>query len=119
MWVDSHNHLQDSRAGDSAALISGMREAGVEHCVVNATRESDWLEVFKQLPRDRILLETDAPDMLPPAEIITHPLEENHNHPANLAAIGRALAEAMEIHPQDLADLTRSNARACFGEFPG
>lgn len=262
MWVDSHNHLQDPRAGDSAALISAMREAGVAHCVVNATCESDWaeveklaaaepdfispafgihpwhahtasrdwlgnlrgllekyprasvgecgldqwisfpdlavqrpvfldqlglareldravtihclkawgalfevfddapppprflmhsfngsieiarrliplgaffsfsgyflhprksavLEVFKQLPRDRILLETDAPDMLPPAEVIRHPLPENHNHPANLAAIGQALAKAMEMPPEVLADLTRANACACFGKFPG
>lgn len=262
MWVDAHNHLQDPRAGDSSALLAAMRGAGVEHCVVNATREADWaavekladaepdfispafgihpwqahtaagdcleklrallekypcasvgecgldgwisepgldvqrpvfigqlrlarelerpvmihclkawgplfeafdeapppprflmhsfngsieiarrliplgaffsfsghflhprksavLGVFKQLPRDRILLETDAPDMLPPAEIISHPLPENHNHPANLAAIGHALAKAMEMPPQALADLTRANARCCFGEFPG
>jgi TatD DNase family protein len=77
-------------------------------------RKSAVLEVFRQLPHDRILLETDAPDMLPPREIITHPLPENHNHPANLPAIGRALAAELGMPPEDLAELTRDNAKRCF-----
>ena len=78
-------------------------------------RKAAVLDVFRQLPRDRILLETDAPDMLPPAEIITHLLPENHNHPANLPAIGRALAPALGMEPSDLAELTTRNFHACFG----
>lgn len=78
-------------------------------------RKAAVLDVFRQLPKDRILLETDAPDMLPPEEIITHPLEEKRNHPANLAAIGNALAEALGMGAEDLADLTRENAGRCFG----
>jgi TatD DNase family protein len=73
------------------------------------------LDVFRQLPRDRILLETDAPDMLPPAEIIRHPLPDHLNHPANLPAIGRALAAALGMPADELADLTRANAEAFFG----
>ena len=80
-------------------------------------RKSAVLDVFRQLPHDRILLETDAPDMLPPGEIITHPLPENHNHPANLPAIGQGLAEALGISPEALAELTHDNARRCF-EIP-
>jgi TatD DNase family protein len=77
-------------------------------------RKADVLEVFRQLPRDRILLETDAPDMLPPSEIIRHQLPENSNHPANLPAIGRALASALGMPADELADLTRVNAAAFF-----
>ncbi len=77
-------------------------------------RKSAVLEVFRQLPPERILLETDAPDMLPPPDFITHPLPENHNHPANLPAIGKALAEALGMEPETLAALTRENARRCF-----
>ena len=79
------------------------------------SRKSAVLEVFRQLPADRILLETDAPDMLPPPEIITHPLPENQNHPANLPAIGRALAAALGMPPEALATLTCENAQRCFG----
>jgi TatD DNase family protein len=81
-------------------------------------RKSAVLDVFRQLPPDRILLETDAPDMLPPGETITHPLPENRNHPANLSAIGQALAAALGMPPADLADLARANARRCFDLRP-
>jgi TatD DNase family protein len=79
-------------------------------------RKSAMLEVFRQLPHDRLLLETDAPDMLPPEEIITHPLPGNHNHPANLPAIGHALARVLGMTPEAVANLTRDNARRCFGD---
>ena len=78
-------------------------------------RKSAMLEVYRQLPHERILLETDAPDMLPPDEIITHPLPDNHNHPANLPAIGHALAATLAMTPESLAEITRDNARRCFG----
>jgi TatD DNase family protein len=78
-------------------------------------RKSAVPGVFRQLPPDRILLETDAPDMLPPADFISHPLPDKQNHPANLAAIGRALAAALAIEPERLADLTTQNSARCFG----
>lgn len=78
-------------------------------------RKASVVEVFRQLPPDRILLETDAPDMLPPEEAITHPLAENRNHPANLVAIGNALAETLDIKAHSLDTLTAQNALKCFG----
>ena len=256
-WFDSHNHLQFFRLGEAEPLLAAMRSAGVTHCVVNSTRESDWeavaelaeihpemivpafgihpwhahqlgalwqqrlrgllerfpragvgecgldrwvaapgvaaqapvflkqlhiaremdrtvtihcvrawgilldmlaahaplprlvlhsfagsletarrllalgayfslsgqallprkaslLEVFRHLPRQRVLLETDAPDMLPPPEYVSHPLSANRNHPANLPAIAGALATALGLSAEDLADLTTANARVCF-----
>jgi hypothetical protein len=44
-WIDAHNHLQDPRLGDHDAIIRSMREAGIEKCIVNATREDDWSKV--------------------------------------------------------------------------
>lgn len=77
--------------------------------------KSRMIEVFRRLPSERILLETDAPDMTPPAPFITHPLTENLNHPGNLASIGIALAAALDKSPESLAETTRSNTQACFG----
>jgi TatD DNase family protein len=54
-------------------------------------RKQNVLDVFKKLPKDRILLETDAPEMMPPDEFIDFPLEENVNHPANLGKIADEL----------------------------
>lgn len=53
------------------------------------TRKRKVLEVFKRLPKDRILLETDAPEMAPPPELMNFPLEEGINHPANLGTIAQ------------------------------
>jgi TatD DNase family protein len=59
--------------------------------------------VFQALPIDRILLETDAPDMTPPPEFTSNPQPANINHPANLATIGNALAGLLDTPPRLLA----------------
>ena len=56
-------------------------------------RKRKVLEVFKKLPQDRILLETDAPEMIPPDGFVKFPLGKDINHPANL----RAIAEEFEL----------------------
>jgi Tat protein secretion system quality control protein TatD with DNase activity len=48
------------------------------------------LEVFRRLPKDRILLETDAPDMIPPEDFVKFSLGAGVNHPANLRRIAEA-----------------------------
>lgn len=78
-------------------------------------RKAAILDVFKKLPMDRILLESDAPDMLPPFASISHPLKAGLNHPANLAMIGEALAVKFKIPVEELAKITRENTRQCFG----
>ncbi len=79
-------------------------------------RRAAVLDVFRQLPPERILLETDAPDMLPPPAWVSHPLPDSCNHPANLPAIGRGLAAALGMPVADIANLTTRNARACFAD---
>ncbi len=59
-------------------------------------RKRKVLEVFRQLPRDRILLETDAPEMMPPEKFLEFPLAEGINHPGNLSAIGDVFEQEME-----------------------
>lgn len=48
-------------------------------------------DAFRQVPRDRLLIETDAPDQVPPPQQVVHPLLDAGgspiHHPANLAAI--------------------------------
>ena len=58
-------------------------------------RKAKMLEVFRKLPEDRILLETDAPDMIPPEELIGFPLAEGVNHPANLRGIAETFDTEM------------------------
>lgn len=78
-------------------------------------RKHAVLDVFRQIPQERILLETDAPDMLPPDEHVILPLPGKLNHPANLPAIGAALADHLTMQACQLAQLTRGNTAAWLG----
>ncbi len=63
------------------------------------------LEVFREVPEDRLLLESDAPDMLPPDTLrIAQCQDPDLNHPANIAAIYTAYAHWRGI---DLPEATR------------
>lgn len=81
-------------------------------------RKAAVVDVFRALPIHRILLESDAPDMTPPADFITHPLLPPLNHPANLPAIGRALAAALGLPPAQLATRLRHNFSAFLTAAP-
>jgi TatD DNase family protein len=78
-------------------------------------RKAKVLDAFKSVPPDRLLLETDAPDMLPPPEFIDHPLPDEQNHPANLPRIATGLAAALGISPDRLAEITAANHAGFFG----
>lgn len=72
-------------------------------------RKAAVIDVFRALPLDRILLESDAPDMTPPVNFITHPLPSLLNHPANVPAIGQALAVLLDLPPAQLASRLHQN----------
>ena len=58
-------------------------------------------EAFQHIPPNRILIETDAPDMMPPSHTITHALPEKLNHPANLVAIHQHTSEFLDLSQID------------------
>lgn len=64
-------------------------------------------KTIRSIPRERILLETDAPDLPPPGT--TSP-----NTPANLPMIGAALAGILEMDTGELARITSANAQEAF-----
>jgi len=65
-------------------------------------RKASVRRTFQQIPPDRLLIESDAPAMLPPPEFITHPLTDEQNHPANLPLILPPLARLLEIQEEKL-----------------
>lgn len=73
-------------------------------------RKAKVVDVFRQLPKDRVLVETDAPDMLPPRDWVGVDLGDQ-NHPANLPTIAGELAVRLGMDRKGLADLTSANAR--------
>lgn len=77
-------------------------------------RKARVVEAFRAVPAERLLLETDAPEMRPPDECVSHPLPDGHNHPANLPAIARALAARLGRDPDELVASCERNARRFF-----
>ncbi|WP_188828682.1 TatD family hydrolase [Nocardia camponoti] len=65
-------------------------------------------EAAKLVPDDQILVETDAPFLTP------HPYRGAPNESYCLPYTVRALAEAREQDPQELADITAANARRLY-----
>lgn len=78
-------------------------------------RKVKVLEAFTSLPLDRILLETDAPDMLPPEKWISHPLKDKLNHPANLSSIAQSLATILDLSPEAMSAQLERNFQQYFG----
>ena len=78
-------------------------------------RKAAVLETFRQLPPDCVLLETDAPDMLPPVDQVRHPLPDDANHPANLPTIAATYAERTGVSLETLAARNEENFVRFFG----
>jgi TatD DNase family protein len=76
-------------------------------------------ETFKKVPAGRLLIETDAPDQLLPADKILFPLADENgqplNHPANLPAVYSGLAEFLGENLESLAAQVEENFLRVFG----
>jgi TatD DNase family protein len=72
------------------------------------------------IPRERILVETDAPALCPTPEFRVHELPpaadgSEQNHPANLVRNNAELARTMGVTPEESAALTCANFARLFG----
>ena len=81
-------------------------------------RKQRQRETFRHVPADRLLIETDAPDQLLPAEEILQPLAgaggRPLNHPANLPAVYAGLAEFFGEKTGSLALRVEENFQRVF-----
>lgn len=80
-------------------------------------KKQDRWEVFRRLPKDRILIETDAPDMTPPSKFTEFKLdtESSANHPANLRAIYSLASKALHWDEDEMAAQIEKNFLRLFG----
>jgi TatD DNase family protein len=86
-------------------------------------RKSAARDVFRRLPADRLLIETDAPSLAPPPEHNRFPLTddatgESLNHPGNLGVALEGLAEVRASSLEEIARLTTENFMRLFGPGP-
>lgn len=76
--------------------------------ILTFPRSNELREIARDLPAERLLVETDAPYLAPV------PFRGKRNEPAHVAHTARVLAELLNLTPDALADLTTTNFRRLF-----
>lgn len=76
--------------------------------ILTFPKAQELREIARDLPADRLLVETDAPFLAPV------PRRGRINEPAYVAHTARVLAEVRGSMPEDLAELTTANFRRLF-----
>lgn len=75
---------------------------------VTFKRSVNLHEVAQNVPLDRLMIETDSPYLAP------EPVRGRRNDPRNVAHICRFIAQLRGMDAQELADITRENAKAFY-----
>ena len=109
--------------GGPAEMVPGFVKLGAYFSIspyFAHPRKATQLAVFGQIPLDRLLAETDAPDMWPPDDQNPHPLQstDGHalNHPANLTVSYDLLAKLHGLDAAEVEQRIARNYRAVFGD---
>jgi TatD DNase family protein len=109
--------------GGSREMIGGFAKLGA-YFSISGQFAQDWKKRqrghFHDVPRERLLIETDAPFMLPPGEWMTHPMNdpatgEAIQHPANIGAIYRYVAGFLGEPIEAIAARVEENFLRLFG----
>jgi TatD DNase family protein len=85
---------------------------GITGWICDERRGKHLLELVREIPRNRLLLETDAP-YLTPRDLKPQP-KARRNEPAFLAHILKAVARALGRPPEEVAAETSRNATELF-----
>ena len=85
---------------------------GITGWICDERRGKHLVELVREVPDDRLLLETDAP-YLTPRDLHPQP-KARRNEPAFLPHIARAVARALGRPVEEVAAATTRNARALF-----
>jgi TatD DNase family protein len=109
--------------GGPAELVPGFARLGAYFSFNGAflaRRKTRHHLAFRAVPAERLLVETDAPALVPPAEWLTHPLPPSAegkpvNHPANLAATYEGLAQLRQVPLAELTAQVQQNFERLFG----
>ena len=86
---------------------------GITGWICDERRGKHLLELVREIPRERLLLETDSP-YLTPRDMRPQP-KARRNEPAFLPHVARTVARALGQPLEDVAAATTANARRLFG----
>ena len=102
--------------GDKAELHACLDlglHIGITGWICDERRGAHLLELVRDIPADRLMLETDSP-YLTPRDMHPQP-KARRNEPSHLPHILRAVARALGKPPEQVAEETTRNAKAFFG----
>ncbi len=122
-------HDRDAH-GDTLDILKSTKPKGVVHCfsgskemareiirlgmyiglngVITFPNARKSLEVVKEIPIERLVLETDSPYLAPT------PVRGKRNDSSNIPYIAEKIGEVLEIDPQKLLDITEKNAKELY-----
>lgn len=124
-------HIRDAATTAMALIEEHNYYRGVLHCFTEGKKFAEWaiekgfyisfsgsltygekrmIEVAGLVPKDRIMVETDAPYLVPAPERAPG----KRNEPALIRWTVKYLADILGLTPVEVARLTRENARRCF-----
>ena len=106
-------HCFTGEAAELRAYLDLGLHVGITGWICDERRGAHLLELVKEIPQDRLLVETDAP-YLTPRDLHPQP-KARRNEPAFLPHVLRAVAKARGEDPEALAAATTRNARRLFG----
>jgi TatD DNase family protein len=106
-------HCFTGEAAELRAYLDLGLYIGITGWICDERRGRHLVDLAKEIPGDRLLLETDSP-YLTPRDLHPQP-KARRNEPAHLPHILRAVARARGEAPEALAEATTRNARALFG----
>jgi TatD DNase family protein len=106
-------HCFTGEAAELRAYLDLGLYIGITGWICDERRGRHLVALAKEIPQDRLLLETDSP-YLTPRDLHPQP-KARRNEPAHLPHILRAEARARGETPEALAAATTRNAQAFFG----
>lgn len=101
-------HCYTGTVADLPALLEAGLHIGVGG-IATFPKSTDLRAAVREIPDNRLLLETDAPWLAPA------PVRGRRNEPAFVAHVARRLAEESGIDAAEMATRTTANADALFG----
>ena len=116
--------------GDTLDILKATKPKGVVHCfsgskemakeiiklgmyiglngVVTFNNARKSLEVVKEIPLDRLVLETDAPYLAPV------PMRGKTNNSSYIPYVAEKIGDVLDIDPQELLSITNENAKRLY-----
>ena len=105
-------HCFTAGIDEARAYLEMDLHIGITGWICDERRGHHLREVVREIPADRLLIETDAPYLLP-RNLQPKP-QSRRNEPMYLPHVLTAIAEARGQSPKELAEITTSNALKLF-----